>query len=54
MRKFDKEFKKEAVKKCLDGQSLASVSREIGVNENTNIILFADKNFSIELSLSFA
>jgi transposase-like protein len=35
MRKFDKEFKKEAVKKCLDGQSVASVSREIGVNGNT-------------------
>jgi len=35
MRKYDKEFKKEAVKKYLDGQSVASISREIGVNENT-------------------
>ena len=29
MRKFDKEFKKEVVKRCLDGQSVASISREI-------------------------
>jgi transposase len=35
MRKYDKEFKKEVVKKYLDGQSVASISREIGVNENT-------------------
>ncbi len=35
MKKYDKEFKKEAVKKFLDGQSVASISREIGVNENT-------------------
>lgn len=35
MKKYDKEFKKEAVKKYLDGQSVASISREIGVNENT-------------------
>lgn len=35
MRKYDKEFKKETVKKYLDGQSVASISREIGVNENT-------------------
>ena len=35
MRKYDKEYKKEAVKKYLDGQSVASISREIGVNENT-------------------
>ena len=35
MKKYDKDFKKEAVKKYLDGQSVASVSREIGVNENT-------------------
>lgn len=35
MRKFDKEFKKVAVSKYLDGQSVASISREIGVNENT-------------------
>lgn len=35
MRKYDKDFKKEAVKKYLDGQSVASIAREIGVNENT-------------------
>ncbi len=35
MKKYDKEFKKEAVKKYLDGQSVAWISREIGVNENT-------------------
>ncbi len=35
MRKYDKEFKQQAVKKYLDGQSVASISREIGVNENT-------------------
>jgi len=35
MKKYDKDFKKEAVKKYLDGQSVASVSREIVVNENT-------------------
>lgn len=34
MRKYDKEFKKAAVKKYLDGQSVASISRELGVNEN--------------------
>ncbi|MGI8468425.1 MAG: transposase [Pyrinomonadaceae bacterium] len=32
MRKYD-EFKRQAVKKILDGQSLASVSRELGVAE---------------------
>lgn len=35
MKKYDKEFKKETVKKYLYGQSVASISREIGVNENT-------------------
>ncbi len=35
MKKYDKDFKKQAVKKYLDGQSVASISREIGVNENT-------------------
>ncbi len=35
MKKYDKEFKKEAVKKYLDGQSVASISREMGVNEDT-------------------
>ncbi len=35
MRKYDQEFKKTTVKKYLDGQSVASTAREIGVNENT-------------------
>ena len=35
MKKYDKDFKKQADKKYLDGQSVASISREIGVNENT-------------------
>jgi len=34
MRKYDEEFKREAVKKILDGQSVASVSRELGVAES--------------------
>lgn len=35
MKKYDQEFKKETIRKYLDGQSVASISREIGVNENT-------------------
>ena len=34
MRKYDEEFKQQAVKKIFDGQSVASVSRELGVAEN--------------------
>lgn len=34
MRKYDDEFKGEAVRKIFDGQSVASVSRELGVSEN--------------------
>ena len=33
MKKYDIEFKKECVKKYLDGQSVASISRETGVSE---------------------
>lgn len=33
MRKYDSEFKKEAIRKYLDGQSIASISRETGVSE---------------------
>ena len=33
-RKYDDEFKQNTVRKVLDGQSVASVSREIGVSEN--------------------
>jgi transposase-like protein len=32
MRKYDDEFKREAVRKVLDGQSVASVARELGVS----------------------
>ena len=34
MRKYDDEFKRNAVKKVFDGQSAASVSRELGVGES--------------------
>ncbi|MBA3767813.1 MAG: transposase [Acidobacteria bacterium] len=34
MRKYDEEFKREAVKKIHDGQSVASVARELGVAES--------------------
>ncbi len=34
MRKYDSEFKQQALKKVFDGQSVASVSRELGVAEN--------------------
>jgi transposase len=33
MRKYDDEFKRQAVRKILAGQSVASVSRELGVAE---------------------
>jgi transposase len=33
MSKYDIEFKKECVRKFLDGQSIASISRETGVSE---------------------
>ena len=33
MRKYDNEFKEQAVRKILDGQTVASVSREMGVAE---------------------
>ena len=32
-RKYDDEFKRQAIKKVFDGQSVASVSRELGVGE---------------------
>ena len=35
MKKYDQDFRNQTVKKYLDGQSVASISREIGVNENT-------------------
>lgn len=33
MKKYDDEFKREVIKKYLDGQSIASLSRETGVSE---------------------
>jgi transposase len=32
--KYDEEFKRNAVKKVLEGQSVRSVSQELGVNES--------------------
>ncbi len=32
--KYDEEFKRNAVRKVLDGQSVRSVSQELGVNES--------------------
>lgn len=32
MRKYDDEFRREAVRKVLDGQAVASVARELGVS----------------------
>ena len=34
MPKYDLKFKQDAVKKVLDGQSVASLSRELGVSES--------------------
>ncbi len=34
MRKYDEDYKQEAVKKIHDGQSVASVARELGVAES--------------------
>ncbi len=34
MRKYDEEFKREAVRKIHDGQSVASVGRELGCAES--------------------
>jgi transposase len=34
MRKYDDEFKREAVRKIHDGQSVASVARELGCAES--------------------
>lgn len=32
--KYDEEFKRNAVQKILDGQSVRSVSQELGINES--------------------
>ncbi len=34
MRKYDDEFKRQAVKKVFNGQTVSSVSRELGINES--------------------
>jgi transposase-like protein len=34
VRKYDEEIKREAIKKIHDGQSVASLSRELGVSES--------------------
>jgi len=34
MRKYDDEFRQQAVKKVFDGQTVSSVSRELGINES--------------------
>jgi transposase len=34
MRKYDDEFKLNVLRKVFDGQSVSSISREIGVNES--------------------
>ena len=47
MRKYDNEFKQNAVHKILDGQSAASVSRELGVAES---LLHKWKKAKLEIS----
>ncbi len=34
MRKYDDEFRRNAVRKVFDGQSVRSVSQELGINES--------------------
>lgn len=34
MRKYDEEFKQEAVRRVFDGESAASVARDLGINAN--------------------
>ena len=34
MRKYDEDYRREAVRKIHDGQSVASLSRELGVSES--------------------
>ena len=47
MKKYDSEFKQQAVKKILDGQSVASVARELGVSEG---VLHSWKKARLETS----
>ncbi len=48
MRKYDNEFRENVVKKILDGQSVASVSGELGVAES---LLHKWKKAKLETSL---
>ncbi len=47
MRKYDEEFKREAVRKIHDGQSVASVARELGCAES---LLHKWKRETVEVS----
>lgn len=47
MRKYDDEYKQAAVKKIHDGQSVASVARELGVAES---LLHSWKRQTVEAS----
>jgi transposase len=47
MRKYDDEFKREAVKKIHDGQSVASVARQLGCAES---LLHRWKRDAVEVS----
>ena len=44
-RKYDDEFKRNTVQKVLEGQTVASVSRELGVNE---ALIFKWKKIQLE------
>ncbi len=47
MRKYDDEFKQNAIRKILNGQSVASISRETGVAES---LLHKWKKAKMEIS----
>lgn len=47
MRKYDEEFKQQALKKVFDGQSVASVARELGISEG---LLHNWKKIRVEVS----
>ena len=48
MKKYDDEFKQQAVKKIFDGQTVASLARELGVSEG---VLHKWKQSKIEAGL---
>jgi transposase-like protein len=51
MRKYDDEFKQNAVRKIFDGQAVASVSRELGIAES---LLHKWKKAKLEISSDLA